>query len=169
MRLDRIKYFNGRPYIDYIRKSGRHKGEIVRHYGQIIICKVCNNRCFVRDSQIKDNQGKFCSHKCQLIEENNPNWKQGRRKHTEGYINILQHRHPFRDVHNRVFEHRLVVEKQIGRYLNPWEEVHHINRVRNDNRPKNLIAFVNKSAHRRFESKNNVSPEEIIFDGRRLN
>jgi hypothetical protein len=37
-----------------------------------------------------------------------------------------------------VFEHILVVEERLGRYLHPTETVHHLNGVRDDNRPENL-------------------------------
>jgi hypothetical protein len=37
-----------------------------------------------------------------------------------------------------VFEHILVAEELLGRYLVEGESVHHINDVRDDNRPKSL-------------------------------
>lgn len=38
----------------------------------------------------------------------------------------------------RVLQHRLVMEQLIGRPLEAHESVHHINGVRDDNRPENL-------------------------------
>lgn len=37
-----------------------------------------------------------------------------------------------------IFEHKMIMEKKIGRSIYPWEVVHHINHDRTDNRPDNL-------------------------------
>lgn len=64
------------------------------------------------------------------------NWKGGVRIYN-GYRLLHRPDHP-NAVNGYVFEHRLVMEEQIGRLLEPDEIVHHLNRDRLDNSPENL-------------------------------
>lgn len=68
-----------------------------------------------------------------------PAWKGGRIKHKQqGYVLIKTPGHPRSNSQSYVREHTLVMEAILGRYLLPGENVHHINGVRDDNRPENL-------------------------------
>lgn len=92
--------------------------------------------------------------------EKNSRWTGGKTTHADGYIYIYSPNHPLKDHHNYVFEHRLVMEKKLGRFLTLLEHVHHINGNKTDNRIENLKVFTN-SEHLKNEwanvDKNNLS------------
>lgn len=79
--------------------------------------------------------------------KNHPMWKGGRYISTAGYIYVLKPNHPYRDKMGYVRGHRLIMEKVIGRYLYTWEVVHHINKIKDDNRIENLKLFSNNGKH----------------------
>lgn len=80
-----------------------------------------------------------------------------KRKTQRGYIEIYSPNHPFKSVRNGVLEHRLVMEKHIGRFLEKSEVVHHKNGIRDDNRIENLELFSSNSEHIKHEYKTSES------------
>lgn len=73
-------------------------------------------------------------------------WKGGKTLQN-GYVCIYNPGHPNAVKRRTVLEHRLVVEKYINRYLTRKEIVHHINEIKDDNRPENLYLFSNRKGH----------------------
>lgn len=74
-------------------------------------------------------------------------WKGGRTKHPAGYILVMCKNHPYAYTKGQVLEHRLVMEKHLGRYLLPKEIVDHLNGIKDDNRIENLVLFNGQSDH----------------------
>lgn len=68
------------------------------------------------------------------------------RKDDQGYVLVWEPTHPNKAFKGWQYEHRLVAEREIGRYLDSSEHVHHINGTRDDNRPENL-AVMDGAAH----------------------
>jgi len=83
----------------------------------------------------------------------NPMWKGGIRNDSSGYVSIKTPDHPHADRYGYVKEHRLVMEKHLGRYLEKQEVVHHINEDRTDNKIENLQLMESLSEHMTLHNK----------------
>lgn len=98
-----------------------------------------------------------------LSGDKNYSWKGGRNIDKNGYVLVYAPAHPF-NRRGYVYEHRLVMEKEINRILRPEEVVHHANGNPSDNRIENLFVFANNDEHIRYHrmlkpiSKKTVTP-----------
>lgn len=73
------------------------------------------------------------------------------RKREAGYVLVRCPEHPNVPKDGYMFEHRLVWEATHGRLLERHLHVHHINGIRDDNRPENLVALT-RAEHRRLHA-----------------
>ena len=78
---------------------------------------------------------------------NHPNWKGGRYKNSKGYIVLKCPDHPRADRDGYVAEHILVWEKTHGKLLPLNWHIHHLNGIKDDNRPENLLGLPRDRHH----------------------
>ncbi len=66
------------------------------------------------------------------------------------YKQLYLPEHPNASSTGLVYEHILIAEKTLGRYLKKGESVHHIDGNKKNNTPENLIVFASNADHVRF-------------------
>lgn len=103
-----------------------------------------------RSKKVKEKISK--SKKGQMLGEKHPNWKGGKITDKNGYIHIKMREHPQSNSIGYIREHRVVMEKKIGRMLKKNEDVHHKNGTKTDNRPENL-ELLTRSTHAKVSYK----------------
>lgn len=74
-------------------------------------------------------------------------WKGGRIRDKHGYVLVHLPAHPDRNSSGYVREHRLVMERKLGRRLRPQEVVHHVDNDPANNREDNLELFASNGEH----------------------
>ena len=103
---------------------------------------------------------RFCSRSC---------FVEAKRKHTlerehngrrvtvtpTGYIMVWEPDHPGA-YDGWILEHRLIMEKKVGRRLSTNETVHHLNGIKGDNDPENLL-ILSRAEHTKVTNQEQVA------------
>lgn len=110
-------------------------------------CEVCGKKFRANDYRPR----RACSIQCGVILREKNGWKspwEDEDIHPPGYKGGVIKKgqylieyvpdHPNADAKGYVMQHRLVMERMLGRYLKKREQVHHKNGIKTDNRPENL-------------------------------
>ena len=112
-------------------------------------CEQCQKEFRLPPSSLKrSGGGRFCSRQCKL-----EHWRlHGKdhprngapHRHVSGYVYEYapEHHSVQGKAYKRVLQHRLVMERILGRMLRPWENVHHKDGVRSNNAEDNLELWV---------------------------
>lgn len=121
----------------------------------IFKCDECG-KTFTYYKSHKKGKHVFCSVNCHKIfqardPKNRPKWKGGITNHS-GYVMIYSPDHPYA-TGCYVREHRYVMEKHLGRFLENHEIVHHKNHNKTDNRIENL-ELTSRATHASMHKEN---------------
>lgn len=121
------KYWNGKKHISYLRRT----------YGVIKICNTCKIKFFTKNRKdVRPMQ--FCSKSCIRNLGPKRHWAIGKKIIRGGYIKVMLPYYPTADRQGRVWEHRYVMEKHIGRLIQDHEVIHHIDGNKQNNTIDNL-------------------------------
>jgi len=133
------------------------------------ICQVCGCK-FIRDRYPRESRPhKYCSTTCmgkaqkEWVGKKSPLWKGGKGI-SKQYVTVYTPGHPKASESNHVTEHRIVVEKAMGKYLPDNAVVHHVNGNKQDNRPRNLVVCQDNAYHKLIHARERRLKSTGSFD-----
>lgn len=165
--------------IRYDRSRRRKKPSVLDQYAEILkhlasLGWTCTRICAALDLPVQAEQVRRWLHAngVELLArpgaqrgEWNRAWAGGGHPQRRRYTEVPAHEHPLAKSNGWMKEHRLVMEKKIGRPLKPGEVVHHIDGDVTNNHPDNLLLFPDNESHLRFhQEQRQASYQERLTD-----
>jgi hypothetical protein len=118
------------------------------------VCEQCGKAFVLPPSTVATGRGHFCSRACKdaaLRGKRGNRWDGGRHISKQGYVMIYD-----ATTGTYEYEHRLIMEQELGRPLLPSEIVHHIG-IKTDNRPWNLVVMTQAEHMRLHQSQRSIT------------
>lgn len=148
-RPDLVKYNKTHPMIG---KLNPNYGKKMSQKQKIAISKSCKKYWKNKKHPWKNRKHKQSSkNKIKLSHS-----KENKIYTIHGYVLIWDSENKLK--RKRILEHRFIVEKIIGRKLSSKEIIHHINEIKDDNRPDNLYLFKSQMEHNAYTVLNRLCP-----------
>jgi hypothetical protein len=114
--------------------------------GKIFNCHICIKEFYAPKYRVERGNVKYCSRSC-LAKDLLSNYPA-----IHGFKKLNKPLHTYKCIYvdgKRVREHRWLMEQHLGRKLERWEHVHHINDDSSDNRLENLEVLSNADHQRK--------------------
>ncbi len=132
-----------RKYVEYQKAAYKRRGGRKKYK---TTCIVCGDTWEAR----RPNR-RFCSPSCANGGHFHFSWNGGKYINEDGYVLLWAPNHPAAHGGKYVLEHRLVMERHLGRLLRRDESIHHRNGIKSDNRIENL-EVMSPSKHSRLHA-----------------
>lgn len=151
------------------RRPYQWRGKWTNRYFQEAECQHCGTVTLKDRNNVRRSKRIFCSPLCRAavlqVQRAGQKFKKERPDGVGHHVQVRHYTHPRRGRHKLVYEHVLVMEAKIGRYVTADERVHHINCIKNDNRPENLFLCSNDAEHFRIHGSLNACVSVLIEMG----
>lgn len=122
-------------------------------------CGNCGKPVTKRVWEFQSAKTNYCSKACQAAGnrgEKNASWSGGRHQDQHGYIKVLLPDHPRADGCGYVFEHIVIAETALGKFIPEQHPIHHVNERPPDNAKTNLVICEDKIYHKLLHSRTRI-------------